>query len=697
MRLCHSVPGLLICTALNASAFGQDLDAPIAPDDGSAGSSYVNTNFEAQEALSRAEGLVALGKWSAAAAAFQSVGDSFGTSIERIDRCRFISIRDHVNRRIAGWPADGIAAYREAFEGRAAEALRRAQQGREIEALVGVGERFYATGPGAAALDAAAELAIERGDFASARQWYARLLADHPERDRLGDQWRVKASLCSAWAGDSAALRAISDELPPDQPGPSVAWGGREQPLGEFVRAVLSDDDTFKRVITVAARSSMLGGGPDRRGFFESNATAEAVLWRFSSFDSRPRNLGDVHEPDSLRSESAMRELQSGRRLSMSPVAGGGLIFVHNHRTVWAIDAESPDSAAWRYDLVDGPLQQPRWLSEEELPPLSTSTWSDGRLYVHLDREPPSSIDGRVGESSVLVCLDAKHGRELWRNEMKGFASKFEETRIDGAPLVHQGRLFAVVRRRKPFGFEACFLHRFDMQTGQLVWSAHVGEAATGSYGYRRATLSHPAAEGDRIFVQTNLGTVAAVSATTGRIAWLRRYKSKFADGAEGHWPSRLGEQMRSWQYQPTVLWQDRVLCMPLDMTSILVLDQNDGREIRRIPLSRLYAPQYILGVHGDLLYTVGTQVTGYDLRADQPAWTRPLAEGRPFGRGIVTSSGLFIPTTHGLLRYPLDGGAAGVYAWSLESAGNLIALPDQIVVASSGSVFGLVGMENAF
>jgi len=337
------------------------------------------------------------------------------------------------------------------------------------------------------------------------------------------------------------------------------------------------------------------------------------------------------------------------------------------------------------------------WLSEEELPPLYTATLAGGRLYVHLDREPPSSIDGNTGESSTIVCLEAKTGHEIWRNDLTGFASEFEETRIDGAPLLHGGRLFALVRRRKPFGFEACFLLRLDPQTGRILHSVHLGEAPTGSYGYRRPTLSHPAANGDRVFVQTNLGTVAAVSASTGHVAWLHRYRSRLTDDAEGSWPARTGRTMRSWQYNPTMLWRDRVVCAPLDTDALLVLDQADGRLIHRIPATHIHTPDYILGIHGRLLYAVGTQVTAWDLEDHKLAWARPLAEGQPLGRGAVTPAGLLIPTTRGLLRYALDGGPAPIHHWPLRSAGNVIALPDQIIVAATDTLFGLVGKEEAF
>src|SRR5262249_52789665 len=150
----------------------------------------------------------------------------------------------------------------------------------------------------------------------------------------------------------------------------------------------------------------------------------------------------------------------------------------------------------------------------------------------------------------------------------------FEEARLDGAPLVIRDKAIAVARRRKPFGFEACYVIGVSLRDGEILFATHVGEAATGGLGFRRATITHPSADGDLVFVHTNLGTVAAVSAASGRVCWLREYES--SAGAAGAAPvsGRGGPQARSWQFEPSMVWRDRVIAAPLDLDRVLVLDQ---------------------------------------------------------------------------------------------------------------------------
>ncbi|MFQ5429960.1 MAG: PQQ-binding-like beta-propeller repeat protein [Phycisphaerae bacterium] len=673
---------------------------PPASGEKAAGASYLNTSFEAKEALSRARKHVRRGNWPAAATAFQEIGERYGDYLTKRDGERFLSIRRFVNETISGWPEAGRSAYRTAFEAIADGALAAALKRADIEALARIADRYYATRAGASALDAAAELAIERGDFASARQWYARLLATHPDREHGVWRWRAKRALCEAWEGRAARLRKLRAELAAAPDGPRVSWAGRDQPLLAFVDEMLRQIDTGTAVAPDShGNPQIFCGGPDRRAFFETTAVAEARLWRFSDFEGpRPAENGVERDTvDEDRRHARLRSIQSGRLVAGIPVSGDGLLFVHDARTVWAIDPLRTQAPAWRFDLSPPAAAEPRWINEDEPPEQFTSLFANGRLYVDLERRASAGDADETRRASSLFCLDAKTGRLLWQNNLADVGSRFEDVRLDGAPLLHNGKLFAVVRRRKAFGFEACLLLCIDPETGRLQWKTHVGEAPTGSYGYYRPTRAHAAAAGDLVFVPTNLGTVAAVSATTGRVAWLRCYRSRFAEESEGTWPTRFGRPIRSWQYQPAIVWGDAVVCMPLDLETILVLDQNDGRLRRRIPLASLFNPEMLVGLAGDRLYTLSGELVCYDLAADKIAWQRPLAEGQPLGRGAVTTNGVFIPTHSALLQYPLEGGPARVHRWALEDAGNILPLPDQLVVASAGSLFGLVGRREAF
>ena len=659
--------------------------------------SYLNTSFQAQEALDRVRAHLHNKNWSAAAATYQDIGETFGHYLIDIEPGRYISIRRYVNLQVARWPPRGLAAYRAAFEKVAETALAAGHNRETVEGLVSIAMRYYPTQAGARALDEAAQLAIEKGDFQSASQWYDDLLSNHPDRQEHRLAWQTKRALCSAWQGDLTKLRKLSHELDTENAGPQVNWAGRRRTLGSFIKEMLAQIEAGGLPPPFATGAQMFCGDAGRRAFFSTTSAVEARLWRFTNFgEGGFAGLEDREELDIGTKSAYLRSLGSGRLLASIPVFGGGRLYCHDNRSVWAIDPDDTDKPVWRVDLFPPAGDDARWTNEDEPPNQFTTLWADGRLYVHLERRPGKTGGAEAHKISALVCLDATTGKTIWRNDLKDLASAFEDLRLDGAPVLHRGRLFVVARRRKAFGFETCLLLCLEPRTGRILWRTHIGEAPTGSYGYYRPTRSHPAAAGDMVIVHTNLGTVAAVSAMTGRVIWLTAYPSRYADDSEMAWSTRMGRPIRSWQYQPTMLWRDTVLCIPLDLEEILVLRQQDGRIQQRIPLERVRNPDTLLGLHGDMLYAVGDQVVCFNLATNKIAWQRPLAEGQLLGRGVVTAGGLFIPTNRALLHYPLDGGPAKTFSWSPKDAGNLIALPDQIVVAAADSLFGLVSMDAA-
>lgn len=692
----------LLLTSSLVLAFCLDQPAGDAPraNDEALDASYVNISFEAVEALRKARERIERGDWSGAAAAYHEIATKYADYVMPDGRRRFVGVQRYIHLEIAQWPPEGLAAYRTSVDRTASTALEQAQARRDSSALLSVAQLYFATRHGAAAQDAAGELAMESGDFEAARQWYEELLTLHPDRGEFDAQWRAKAAMCEAWQGDAGALRKLAGDFENSKLPVVVRWGGIERPIGRFASDMLAELDAQQPATTQSKYASVdaFCGGPNRRAFFSTNASAEASLWRCRVFhaddDATDR---DMHAENGADFELYLRSVRSGRWLTSMPVYADERVFICDGRSVCCIETNRPEQLAWRYSSGEAARAPRPWISEDEPPEQHTLLHADGRIYAHLTREPAGADDDAARRASMLVCIDAATGQLIWKNELAGLASRFEELSLDGAPILHRGRLLTIARRRKGFGFEACLLVCFDPKTGKLLYSTHVGEAATGSYGYTHPTRSYVAAQGDRVFVHSNLGTIAAISASTGRTVWLRTYSSRYADATEAAWPTRFGQPIRSWQYQPAMIWRDTVVCAPMDMDAMLILDQATGETKRTVPLERLFNPECFLGIDGDRLLSVGGQVVCYDLARDEIAWQRPLAEGRIFGRGAVSTTGVYVPTTTALLRYALDGGPAAVHRWSIEHAGNILPTADQIIVASADYVSGLVSRDEAF
>ncbi len=681
---------------------------------------YVDVSLEAAEAISQAEADAIEGRWSAAAAAYHRAAERHGHSLVQAEPGRFINVRDAVNARICDWPPEAIAAYRTVFETPARTALYRARGGARDHSvplspnaaadrsqLFAVADSFFCTVAGADAMEMAAELELERGEIPSAVRALNRLAAFHPDRARRGPAWRLKAAFARSLMGDHAALKALAGEPEAEpQPGPTIEWEGRTRPVAEVAKSMLERISSAESAAASAFRDPAAGlsgaymAGPRRNGRFDVDVSMEARFWRCTYdeiFPDSPDSDPAAADPEFARSreQAAMRALKNGKRLAHEPVFGDGLLYCHDRSSVSAVHPEAPTRPAWRY-VLDADLPATGWGAEDDPARQFSALYRDGRLYVPLERQIVAGMD-ETRDAATLVCLEAASGKLIWRNDLPEFAAPFEDVVLDGSPLAHRDRIYSLVRRRKAFGFEACFLACFHARTGEMLWHTHVGEAPTGSYGYYRPTQAHPAAWGNLIVTHTNLGTLAAVDGDSGRVAWLRTYRSRRSGDTDIGWPTQGGRGSRSWQFTPTIIWGDKAVALPLDADHLIVVDLIDGRLHARVPLRELMDPDTLLGLDGDLLYLCGASVVCYDLSAQKVRWHRPLPAGELFGRGALVRDGLLVPTSRALLRYPLDGGIPAEMPWAVEQAGNLLPLADQLVVASSRGLYGLVSRDAAF
>lgn len=678
--------------------------------------SYVDVSLEATEALGRAESEAAEGRWAAAAAAYHGAAEKFGRHLVQAEPGLFINVRDAVNARIGKWPAAGLAAYRASFETPARAALRRARPsgptastdaaggeaaGDARTQLIHVADSYFCTSAGAEALEAAAELDLERGEVHAAWRAFEGLAARHPDRERRGPAWRLKAAFARALAGDVAALEGLAREFSADA-SPSITWEGRPQPVGLAARAMLERIVASPESVAAhedAAWPGVFMGGARRTGRFDVDVNTEARLWRGPLGDASGAAADGAAAGDEElarnRDQAQQRAIRSGRMLAFEPVFGDGRLYCRDRTRVWALDPRSPDRPVWQFAL-DGEAPMSDWTGEDDPPRQFTLLFHEGQVIAPLDRQVLSSQD-ETRDAASLVCLDAATGRVVWRNDLSDLASPFEDLVMDGAPVPARDRLYGLVRRRKPFGFESCYLVCFHARSGELMWQTHIGEAPTGSYGYYRPTHAHPAAWGNLVVAHTNLGTVAAVDGDTGRVAWLRTYASRWARGPDVGWPAQSGRGSRAWHFSPTMIWRDKAVTYPLDADDALVINVLDGRLHAAIGSKALQDADGLIGIAGDLLYAAGSSIVAWDLARGSEAWHRPLAVGEWFGRGAVIRGGVLVPTTHALASYPLDGGPPKLTPWPLDGAGNLLPLSDQLVVAASRELYGLVGRQAAF
>jgi len=142
---------------------------------------------------------------------------------------------------------------------------------------------------------------------------------------------------------------------------------------------------------------------------------------------------------------------------------------------------------------------------------------SDGRpLWIHQAAEPVTSMLGRSAPayyrglvvagfgSGELAAVRAESGSVVWSDGLgaaRGRAGVAEFLSIRGAPVISQGRVFAISM--------GGLLVSNDVPTGRRLWERQVAGEDT------------PAIAGDWMFVISAQQELAAISINDGRIAWI--------------------------------------------------------------------------------------------------------------------------------------------------------------------------------
>ncbi len=642
------------------------------------GDVYLNDSFEAADALAEATGFERRGRWDEAAKVLLRAIETAGDKLVRVSRGGYVGISKYVNERIARWPPPGIAAYRRLAEPELKTTLDLLGDSRDVNDLIPLFDRYFCTLTAAQLADKIGQLAIEAGDLALADYVYARTLEHHPSAATVAPRYRIMRTLIAAMRGERSA----------DAPGADLAqkirWMGQEQTLESVIAQI---GDGFAPITGRADENDwpIFGGSNARDRRAGPTVNEPGLLWRFQIADS------DDGEPrDTAVEIISGSDRDAARQLTMYPVVSGGLIFLQAFREIIALHRNT-GVVAWRFRADPHRVEPDNYLDDQP-PGWHSVTVEGGRVYASLPGEDVSYYNYEpTRRGAEVLCLDARSGRVVWRVGDQSSDVRMAEVHFDSAPIVRNGRLYIVGRRRRSFGFEDCYLYRFNAADGSVEQRVHLGSASTAAFGSRTATAAIAALKDDTVYVGSGLGSVAAVSAYTGVVRWLRLYERARDDGSGAR--GRSTRDVTPWQFNPIVALGDRIVCLPTDSANVLVLSADDGRTLKTIPVARLGALDAILGVRGDLLCGTGREAVCYDLAKNVVRWaTRIGGESGVFGRGVWAGETLLVPTRKGLSSFDVSDGSRTDASWNGSAeGGNLLALPDQLLVAGRGSIAAYV------
>jgi outer membrane protein assembly factor BamB len=632
---------------------------------------------------------------SEAVETLRQVMEGSGNRLLGVTDRRFVTVRDYCHLQLASLPPEALALYRSRVDAQAKRWYQEGIAARDRGLLARVIDEAFASSWGDKALLALGEMALERGDYTAARSYWEKIIpvsqpGDGPRTwlsvpNTEVDLAAVRARLVlvSILEGSAARARDELAQMAKLHPAARGRLGGEERNYVEALTAMLAQSSQWPSPPEEPGWPTF-AGSPERNRVAGKVVDCPSVAWRLPlpAAPSASASMWGSGIP-------ARRVAEDSRTpLSYFPVLVGNLLLVNNQYQILAVDART-GKPTWGHgepEIFRDPLDE---AGHAQLNPPDnlgvprfTMTARDGKLYARMGsgvtaRPPGSPL---AADAGYLVALDLEaEGRLIWK-----IMPESKDWSFEGSPVSDGACIYVAMRRSdiRPQSHVACF----DAETGTLRWRRFIVAAETPARGAIHETTSNLVTlDHETLYLNTNLGAVAAMSTRDGRVKWISLYpRERKGDllNLAPHWCRDLN---------PCLFDRGQLLVAPADSRRIFALDAGTGQILWETdPKENVEDAVQLLGVVGDTLIAAGNRIFWIDL-GDHPGRIKaqwPEGDGRlGYGRGLVAADGVYWPTRENLYVFDAASGrqkrvvslaARGV------SGGNLLATDHGLLIAGS-------------
>ncbi len=617
---------VILCALLGLCAWGQDGPTVIFPYDG-----------QVEGFLRRARNTLREGDTERAVRMLESVlalPDAEETFVE-VEPVWFLPAKTRARRLLARTGEAGLAYYRERNEGRAADALAKAESPGEWAA---VARQYPLTAAGSEALLRLATLALESGAPARALAWLAEAEG--------GEAVQRLDGLARGWLrGDGDSLAVLAGGAPRIWPGPKGAPDGSWCAPAGLASGLTAD-------------TAWLRPQPN---------VLPAWIWQLLEEPQQP-----TFAPDGLEPAFEVPEGRWDDAPFSTAVADAERLFLHDGRTASCID------------LVSGRLVWTTALDpagDTQLDPRGTYRCALYGDFLAVLRGQEmllllSRADGRIARRWPVRALAAEAGLEA---ELRFFPL------LAGA----DGRLCLLLGSIEPVGetFAACL-----ERDGSLAWARFIG--AGESHPQACGDLVQ---RGGLVFAALAEGGLVALDAEGGRLLWARTFRPVEGTGSNRDWAPWFGERAlpRSLPERdgPRLLGRaDRLLVQRGPGGTVLEVGALSGRVIGESAAPP--AGAVLLGPLGDGRYALGDRLGLTVFGGEEPLRLAFELAGLPpdtlAGPVLPLRDGFALPLRGGVALLDLDGEVRASLSAADEPARTLLALGERLLVVGPTRVHAL-------
>ncbi|GEM_PF-3972927 len=613
--------------------------------------------------LSRAQRLERDQEWRTLFNLFQDLLAKHPDRVWEVEPGRYVGIRHEILRRLRGYPPEAMQMYREMQTPDAAVLWEKFREKGDESFLQQLTDRYSFTRYGEDAARLLAARAQERGDTRRALSLLAQVVGEKSGAPEERARLVLRTALIAQALGLAERLEWVAAQATPDIAALPLSVGGREMTLAAALAAV--------RAAAPPPASSALtdwpsmGGSPANDRVGSGDAVRDVVAWSWPrTFDQIP----DVAQPPP--------------NVSFAPAIVGGRLFYSDGKTVVALDMQN-GKMFWMSalgEILKGEdfLAHLSRFNGASVEAILGCTVENGIVYANF--VTPGDMNGGTKGSSSIAAYEAENGKTFFNPTKAGIPS---DGIISCPPIVRDGRLYAPIVR--PGAEPSVYLGCWSAKTGEALWPKPTFLCGSLRYSMDRYSEQSPcpaatiAAGAGRIYVQTNLGGVAAVNESNGEVVWITDTFRLMS-----HTPRQRGSRAAEVMSLP-ILIGDTLWCLPRESELILALDCATGAP--RHPPRTIEGAHTLMGVLGPRLIAIAERrnqqyllsIPLDPLRHEERSipMDPPLA-----GRGFLTQGIAYVPGGAELHRFDTK-------TWRLtykekwapkETAGHVIVSGDTII-----------------
>ncbi|WP_460182609.1 outer membrane protein assembly factor BamB family protein [Thermopirellula anaerolimosa] len=588
---------------------------------------------------------------------------------------RYIPLRQYGQALLSRLPAQALQEYRRSSDGTFEMWYRQAAAEHDSAKLTRLVESGAASSWADDALWLLGEWAIQDGDPAAARSHWLRLLPSPGESwwgvpDCSFEKPAVLARLvlASILEGDISRAERELQDFASKFGSASGRFGGRETTYATVLRELLQEVRA-QPLPPVSAEWPTFGGNDARSKVLPRAFEILRPKWRAGLPSPPVSTMNAWIQPTGMRLGTEPADAP----LSYFASVVGDYVWVTTSQRILAWDVRT-GQPLWG---LDGPVvvefAEPSLAEGLPYNTLGAARFSctiaDGRLFARMGQPvtvAPTLAGGEVPEN-FLVCVDiAGQGRLLWKT-----APPDREWAFEGPPTVRDGNVYVLLRRSDiP---SQVFLACYSADRGEGRWRRFLCAADSPGRGllYEMEHLL-PTLHGDTVYVGTNLGCVAAVSADTGSFRWLTTYPRVSRGDLSRN------EIFRFRSPSPCLYHNGVLYLAPRDSRYVFALDAANGQILWQ-SRAELEGVVYLLGVTGNRLVASGDRLYLLDTMGPN-AGTVSLVwpdgkEPTGFGRGLIAGNRVYWPTEDAIYVFDASAGrplrVVSLEPWGLKG-GNL-------------------------